>query len=178
MKKVLLFVVAALMLVLGACSESDVKTGGTPNSTEKKTTTTETKPAPKVDNSKTIDASKQVVNVVGMQVGLGQIKISEDKIEVGVNLANTTNQKLTFYPDQGHLVVGDMQLDSNMFMEQGKIGGEVEGGVKQQAVLVFPAPDGKKIDMKSVTSIKLTFGDVITADYMTNKPVEFTVPVQ
>lgn len=111
-------------------------------------------------------------------MGLGDIKILEDKIEVGVNITNTTTKKLIFYPDQGHLVIGDMQLDSNMFMESGKIGGEVEAGVKENAVLVFPAPDGKKIDVKSVTQIKVLFGDVTTDDFMTNKPVEFTIPVK
>lgn len=170
--------VLAIGIGLAGCGSSDIKTGGTPNSTEKKTETTAQSAPKKDDGSKTVSASNQSVNVLGMQVGLGDIKISADKIEVGVNLTNTTNKKLTFYPDQGHLVVGDMQLDSNMFMESGKIGGDVEGGVKQNAVLVFPAPDGKKIDVKSVTQVKLIFGNVTTDDFTQNQPVEFTVPVQ
>jgi hypothetical protein len=178
MKKLLVLLSVLLLVVLGACSNSDVKTGGTGNSTEKKTETKPTKETPKEDNIKTIDATSQSINAAGMQVGLGEIQIQEDKISVGINLANTTNQALTFYPDQGHLVIGDMQLDANLFMTNGDIGGEVQGGVKQDGVIEFLAPEGKKIDVKTVTQIKIFFGDVVTADYMTNKPVEFTIPVQ
>jgi hypothetical protein len=112
-----------------------------------------------------------------MQVGLGEIKIAEDKISVGINLSNTTNEALTFYPDQGHLVIGDMQLDANLFMTDGEIGGEVQSGVKQQAVIIFTMEDGKKIDINKVKEIKLMFGDVVTEDYMTSKEVNFVVPV-
>jgi major membrane immunogen (membrane-anchored lipoprotein) len=178
MKKFLVLLSVLLLVVLGACSNSDVKTGSTGNSTEKKTETNPTKETPKVDNTKTVDATSQSVNAAGMQVGLGEIKIQEDKISVGINIANTTNAVLNFYPDQGHLVIGDMQLDANMFMTEGDIGGDVQGGVKQDAVLVFTVPEGKKIDIKTVTQLKLILGDVVTADYMTNKPVEFIVPVK
>jgi hypothetical protein len=178
MKKLFVLLSVLLVLVLGACGSSDVKTGGTGNTTEKKTETKPTKEASKEDNIKKVDATAQKVNAAGMQVGLGEIKIEEDKISVGINLVNTTNAVLNFYPDQGHLVVGDMQLDSNMFMTEGDIGGEVQGGVKQDAVIVFTVPEGKKIDVKSVTQVKLVFGDVVTADYMTTKPVNFIIKVK
>jgi hypothetical protein len=71
-----------------------------------------------------------------------------------------------------------MQLDANMFMTEGDIGGELQGGVKQDAVIVFTVPEGKKIDVKAITQLKLILGDVTTEDYMTSKPVEFTVPVK
>jgi hypothetical protein len=178
MKKLLVLLSVLLLVALGACSSSDVQTGGTGNSTEKKTETKPTKETPKEDNTKKIDASSQSINAAGMQVGLGEIKIAEDKISVGINLANTTNEALTFYPDQGHLVIGDMQLDANLFMTDGEIGGEVQGGVKQQAVVEFLPPEGKKIDVNTVKEIKLFFGDVVTADYMTTKEVNFVIPVQ
>lgn len=178
MRRALVLLSTTLLLGLGACASSDVSTGGSANSAEKKTTTTASKPATTEENVKKFSGSTISADVLGMHVGLGDIKISEDKIEVGVNLKNTTDKKLSFYPDQGKLVVGDMQLDANMFMTSGKIGGDVEGGVKQDAVLVFPAPEGKKIDVKSISQVKLIFGDVTTADFMQNKPVELTVPVK
>jgi hypothetical protein len=178
MKKGIVVLSTLLLLGLGACSSSDVQTGGTGNSTEKKTETNTTKETPKEDNSKKVDASKQTINAAGMQVGLGEIKITEDKISVGINLANTTKEALTFYPDQGHLVIGDMQLDANLFMTEGDIGGEVQSGVKQEGVIEFLAPEGKKIDVNTVKEIKLFFGDVVTADYMTTKEVNFVIPVQ
>lgn len=178
MKKLLMGLSLGMVLVLGACGSSDVETGGTGNSTEKKEVAEAPKETKQEENVKSIDATSQVVTAAGMQVGLGEIKIAEDKISVGINLQNTTNAALNFYPDQGQLVVGDMQLNANMFMTSGEVGGEVQGGVKQEGVIEFLAPEGKKLDINTITQIRLIFGDVVTADYMTSEPVEFTVTAQ
>lgn len=177
MKKLLVLLSILSMFVLGACSESDVSTGGEGNSTEKKTESKE-KAKPKEETGKKVDASSQSVEAAGMKVGLGEVKITKEKISVGVNLENTTDQMLTFYPDQGKSVIGDMQLEANLFMTSGSIGGEVAGGVKQEGVIEFLAPEGKTIDVDAVKEVKLMFGDVITEDFMTSKKVDFTVPVE
>lgn len=178
MKKLLIFLSVLFLSLLAACSESDVSTGGEGNSVEKKEEATEPKEEAKEESGKTVDATSQTVTVLGMKVGLGEIKIAEDKISVGVNLENTTNKALSFYPDQGQLVAGDMQLDANLFLTSGDIGGDVQGGVKQEGVIEFLAPEGKTIDPNVVTEVKLIFGDVTTDDFMQSEPVEFTVPVQ
>jgi hypothetical protein len=175
MKKLLMVLSASAIMVLGACSESDVSTGGSGNTTEKKLEAKETK---KEDTGKTIDATNQKVEAAGMKVGLGEVKVTADKISVGINLENTTDKALSFYPDQGKMVIGDMQLDANMFMTSGSVGGDVQSGVKQEGVIEFLAPEGKKIDVKTVKQIKLVFGDVVTEDYMTTEPVNFTVEVK
>lgn len=175
MKK-LLFLLSASLLVLGACGNSDVSTGGDGNSTEKKETAKQE--TPKEESGKTIDATNQTITASGMKVGLGEIKLTEDKISVGMNLENTTDKVLSFYPDQGKLVVGDMQLEANMFMTSGSVGGDVEGGVKQEGVVEFLAPEGKTIDVKAIKELKIKFGDVTTEDFMTTKPVSFNVPVK
>ncbi|MBD1379150.1 hypothetical protein [Metabacillus arenae] len=177
MKKLLILLSALLLLILGACGSSDVSTGGEGNSTEaKKEGQKEEKKVE--EGTKTIDATSQTVEAAGMKVGLGEIKISKDKIEVGVNLENTSDGVLHFYPDQGSAVIGDMQIDSNMFMTDGDLGGEVQPSVKQDGVLQYLAPDGKEIDVNAISEIKLIFGEVNTDDYMTNEKVEFTVPVK
>ncbi|QGQ46627.1 hypothetical protein [Metabacillus sediminilitoris] len=180
MKKLLVLLTALLLLVLGACGNSEVSTGGDGNSTEKKEETTEQveNDEPKEETGKTVDASAQSVEAAGMKVGLGEIKIADDKISVGINLENTTDGALSFYPDQGSAVIGDMQLSANMFMTSGSVGGDVQGGVKQEGVIEFLPPEGKTIDTEAITEIKLVFGDVATEDFMTVKPVEFTVPVK
>ncbi|EIJ79176.1 hypothetical protein PB1_16504 [Bacillus methanolicus PB1] len=180
MKKKILFVTALLSLglVLAGCGSSDVSTGGTGNSTEKKEESNSETKEVKKDSGKTIDATAHTTDVLGMKVALGEIKITEDKISVGMNLENTSDAALSFYPDQGQLVVGDMQLNANMFMTTGEIGGDVQGGVKQEGVIEFLAPEGKKIDVNAVKELKLLFGDITTADFMQSKPVEFVVPVQ
>lgn len=136
----------------------------------------------KDDGSKKVDASKQSAEALGMKVNLGDVKIMKDKINVGLNIENTTDKVLTFYPDQGNAVIGSMQLSANMFLTDGEVGGEVggevQGGVKQEGVLEFTAPEGKEIDVDSVKEIKLNFGEVITEDFMNNKAVSITVPVK
>jgi hypothetical protein len=177
MKKLLVLLSVLSMFLLGACSESDVSTGGEGNSTEKKTESKE-KAKPKEDSGKKVDASSQSVEAAGMKVALGEVKITKDKISVGINLENTTDKVLSFYPDQGSSVIGDMQLAANMFLTDGTVGGDVQGGVKQEGVLEFLPPEGKTIDVDAVKEIKLLFGDVMTEDFMTTEKVEFVVPVK
>ncbi len=174
-KLLVLFLALGLTLALAACgSTEDVSTGAekTKESSDSK------KKSNKSDGSKKIDASNQKTEVLGMKVNLGDVKIMKDKINVGINIENTTNSVLNFYPDQGKAVIGDMQIEANLFMTDGSIGGEVEGGVKQDGVIQFLAPDGKEIDVKGIKEIKLKFGDVTTEDFMKNKDVSFTIPVK
>lgn len=183
MKKLLISVfVLVFGAALTACGSSDVSTGGAGNSTEKKESAEETSAEEKeeapAEDGKTIDATAQAVDALGLKVGLGEVKIAEDKISVGINLENTKDEVLSFYPDQGSAVIGDMQLSANMFMTSGSVGGDIQGGVKQEGVIEFLAPEGKKIDTAAITEIKMIFGDVTSADFMNTQPVEFTLPVQ
>ncbi|MBL4987260.1 MULTISPECIES: lipoprotein [Bacillus] len=172
-----LFLALGLTFTLAACgSTEDVSTGA---SKEKESTSTKTQSKNKKDDgSKKINASKHKTTAQGMKVNLGEIKIMKDKINVGMNIENTTDKVLNFYPDQGKVVAGSMQLDANMFMTDGDIGGEVEGGVKQDGVIQFLAPEGKEINIKNIKELKLKFGDVTTDDYMNSKDVTFTVKVK
>lgn len=160
------------LALLTGCSESDVNTGAA----EPKQATTAKAEAPK-EEGKRFNAN-QSITAAGMIVNIAEVKITDSAISVGVNLENTAEGTLSFYPDQGQLVVGDMQLDANMFMTSGDIGGEVMAGVKQDAVIEFLAPDGKTLDPAAITELKLNFGDVMTEDFMTSEPVVFTVPVK
>lgn len=168
---VVLFIVVA---IASSGGEEKVSTG-----TETKTAaTTGSEEKPKDDGSKKIDASTQSVDALGLKVGLGEIKISKDKIQVGINVENTTDKKVTFYPDQGSAVIGNMQLDANLFLTDGDVSGDILGGVKKEAVLEFLAPDGKEIDVNAVTEVKLMFGDVFEDETFTTQDVSFTIPVQ
>lgn len=88
-----------LALVLAACSSTDDVSTGSSDSKDKKTEET------KDDGSKKVDASKQSAEALGMKVNLGDVKIMKDKINVGLNIENTTDKVLTFYPDQGNAVI-------------------------------------------------------------------------
>lgn len=191
MKKYIFILFIALIFILAACEESGVSTGGEGNSVEKDTTETESAEAAEETESepaeeeeeesgsgKLVDATSYTTEAAGMKVGLGEIKIEEDGISVGINSENTTDGVLMFYPDMGQVVVGDMQMDANMFFTEGDIGGEVQGGVKQDAVIKFVAPEGKTIDVDAVSEIRLLLDEVMTEDFMTTEPVEFTVTVE
>jgi hypothetical protein len=166
----------ALVIIIAIFSSSDEDKVSTGSKTE--STTTNAKETPKDDGSKKVDASNQNVTAEGLKVGLGEIKILDSKIQVGINVENTKSNKVTFYPDQGSAVIGNMQLDANIFLTDGDVSGDIQGGVKKEAVLEFLAPDGKKIDVKNVKEIKLMFGDVFDDKTMNAKDVSFTVPVQ
>lgn len=168
---IIVIVVLVIILAMFSGGGDEVSTGADTGSSNKEEQKTET-------GTKTVDATSQTTEAAGMKVALGEIKISKDKLEVGINIENTTDGQLMFYPDQGSAVVGDMQLDANMFLTDGSIGGDVQGGVKQEGVLEFLAPEGKEIDIEAIKEIKLIFGDVVTEDFMTTKAVEFTVPVK
>ncbi|WP_340639584.1 hypothetical protein [Bacillus atrophaeus] len=173
MKKwLVLFMSLGLTLALAACGSTDDVSTGSSDSKDKKT---EEK---KDDGSKKVDASSQSTEVLGMKVSLGDVKIMKDKINVGLNIENTTDKALSFYPDQGNAVIDSMQLSANMFLTDGEVGGDVQGGVKQEGVLEFSAPEGKEIDVDSVKEIKLNFGDINTEDFMNTKSVTLTVPVK
>jgi hypothetical protein len=169
-----LIVLIIIIAIFSSGNDDKVSTG---SKTESSTTNKKSE-TPKDDGSKKVDASNQNVTAEGLKVGLGEIKILDSKIQVGINVENTKSNKVTFYPDQGSAVIGNMQLDANLFLTDGDISGDIQGGVKKEAVLEFLAPDGKKIDVKNVKEIKLMFGDVYDDKTMNTKDVSFTVPVK
>ncbi|OMF61886.1 hypothetical protein BK139_05035 [Paenibacillus sp. FSL R5-0490] len=154
--------------------DEPVSTGTDSGSTEK----AKSDDKPIDDGSKKVDASDQSTDAAGLIVALGEVKISSDKIQVGINVENTTENKLSFYPDQGSAVIGDIQLDANMFLTDGDVSGEIQGGVKKEAVLEFLTPDGKEIDVNSIKEVKLMLGDVFNDTTFESKPVNFTIPIK
>lgn len=163
-----------LVIVLALIGGEDEKPATGTTSSESKTEATKTE----ATDTKTVDASTQVVEANGLKVGLGEIKISKDKIQVGVNVENTGANSVTFYPDQGSAVVGNMQLDANMFLTDGDVSGDIQSGVLKEGVIEYLAPEGKEIDVATLTEIKLVFGDVFDDTSFESKEVTFTVPVK
>ncbi|MGG1073116.1 hypothetical protein ABE178_25355 [Priestia megaterium] len=159
---------------LAACSETDVKTGGSNNTEGKKTEQAED--TKKEDGKKFNAGISQEVN--GLKINIAEVKITDEQIQVGLNLENATQQKLTFYPDQGNAIVGDMQLTANMFSGSGNVSGDVNAGVKMDGVIVYDTPDGKTIDVNKITEIKLDMGDVFNEESFDAKNATITIPVK
>ena len=121
-------------------------------------------------------AVSQTVN--GLNINIAEVKIEKDKVSIGMNVTNPTQQKLTFYPDQGSIVIGDMQLEANMFMGTGDVSGDVNAGVKRDGVIVFTVPEGKQLDIASVKEIKLNFGNVYNDSTYKSQEANISVPVK
>lgn len=168
MKKLVLSLVLVGALVgLVGCGPDDVDTGVGEQKAE----------AEKPDGDEKRFKANKSTEVLGVKVNIAEVVIESDRIEVGMNLENTNSDQVTWFPDQdGKAIVGDKQLNANMFMGD-SIGGEIAGGVKQNGVLVFLANDKDKIDPKSVKEIKLDLGEITTHDYMKSKKVQFTLKV-
>ncbi|MEK4093277.1 hypothetical protein [Viridibacillus sp. FSL H8-0110] len=47
-----------------------------------------------------------------------------------------------------------------MFLTDGDVSGDIQSGVKKEAVLEFLVPEGKELDVKNIKEIKLNFGDI------------------
>ena len=169
---ILLVVLLIIVGITGGDDNNNVSTGN--NNSDQNTTQNQDKE----NGTKTIDASSQQTTAQGLKIGLGDIRIEKDKIKVGINVENTTDGSLTFYPDQGSAVIGDIQLEANMFLTDGDVSGDILSGVKKEAVIEFLVPEGKTIDVNSVKEIKLILGNVTTEDYMSREDVSFTVPVK
>ena len=167
-----LIVLVVILAMIGG--EDDKPSTGTTN--DNGTTDNGSKPK-EAAGTKTIDATAQVVEANGLKVALGEIKITKNKIRVGVNVENTGANSVSFYPDQGSAVVGNMQLDANLFLTDGDVSGDIQSGVLKEGVIEYLVPDGKEIDVASLTEIKLVFGDVFNDTTFETKEVTFTVPV-
>lgn len=161
--------------LLVGCAPSDVQTGGNNDVATNSAPQTEAK---KDDGSKKFHAGTSAEGL-GLKVNIAEIKIGSDKIEVGMNIQNNNQHAMTWYPDQeATIVVGDMQLDSNMFMGSGKLGGDIEAGVKKDGVLVFPVAEGKTLDVAKVANLKLKVGEVHSPDFMQTEEISFDIPVK
>lgn len=122
--------------------------------------------------------ASETTEVLGVKVNIAEVVIKPDKLEVGMNLENTNPDEVNWYPDQeGKAIIGDKQLDANMFMG-GDIGGEISGGVKQDGVLVFPTPNNSKLNPEEIKEIQLNLGEITSSDFTKSDKVQIKVEVK
>ncbi len=169
-KKLLVGLLVGLIIItlIGCGAPSGVKTGSEGSSTKPETSTKQ------AENAKKVAVNKEFT-VNGLKVVIGEVKVEEKRILVGMTIKNETNDKLSFYPDQGNVVVGNMQLDANMFMTEGKVSGDIQPGVEKSGVVVFMAPEGKTLSPKEVTSITLHLGNVFNENSFSSKSFDVTL---
>jgi hypothetical protein len=162
-------------LVATACAApTDVKTGGSNNVTADKPKATASKEQKTPQKRFNANFSK---DFDGVKLNVAEIVIKPDRIEVGLNYQNSNNQKVSFFPDQGNVVVGDLQLNVDPLTDSRLTTGEVAPGVKTDGVLVFLPPTGKQLDLKKVSELKFDLGDVTPDDFSGTTKVNFTISV-
>mgnify|MGYP003393085867 CR=1 FL=1 len=110
----------------------------------------------------------------GLDVTIGEIAIEPGKITVGMTLKNPTKETLTAFPDQGDLLIGSKQLESNLFMATGKLGGEIHAGIEKSGSLAFLDPNNS-VDPSTLTSIDLKLGTVYGKSLMKTTDVHWTI---
>lgn len=158
-----LFILLALILV--AC-------GGAPSSADTGSGSGNDQPAT-AEGGGQEQAAEQAANearhkinkdyeVNGLKITIGEVVVQKDRVIVGMTVNNPGKEAISFYPDmEGTVVIGDMQLDANPFLTEGKVSGEIQGGVKQEGVVHFLAPEGKELAPAEVKEIKLNLGEII-----------------
>lgn len=114
----------------------------------------------------------------GVKVNVAEIVIKEDRVEVGINYQNNRSKKINWFPDQGQLLIGDMQLNVDILTQTGLTTGEIVPGAKSEGVLTFIPPAEKKIDISKVKELKFHLGEIISEDFMSQTKVDFTIPVK
>jgi hypothetical protein len=158
-----------VFLALGSGDDSGVDRGS-----DSSGQTTSSAGQEETEDSKTKYQVMQEYDVNGLIIIIGEVEVQSDKILVGITVKNNSSNKLSFYPDQGSLVIGSMQLDSNMFMSEGNASGEIMPGVEKTAVIYFTTPEGNTIpEDKTIT---LYLGDVYNVDTYASSN-DFTVTI-
>jgi hypothetical protein len=166
-------IVLIIAIAIFSGNDEEVSTG-----TKNEVSTTTNKEAkPENANEKKFTAGI-TKTVGGLVINIADIKITEDKIVVGMNFENTTQSKLTFYPDQGNAIVGSMQLSANMFMGSGEISGDINSKVKMDGTIEYLAPEGKTLDVKSIKELKLDMGDVYNDSSYDATNATIVIPVK
>jgi hypothetical protein len=173
--KIPMWAMLALFLIfsLEACSadSEDVSTGSE-----------EPESSASNNEKKSENVKKYSINqdfqVNGLNIKIGDIKVQSDKIIVGLTLKNNTKDKLSFYPDQGNVVVGSMQLDADLFGGNGDVGGDIQAGVEKSGVIEFITPDGKSLNPNEVKEVELHFGEVFNENSLNSSSFDQKINLQ
>jgi len=117
-------------------------------------------------------------NFGGLSLKIAEIQIEENRILVGMTITNNSGSTLSFYPDQGNVVTGNMQLDANMFGGEGDASGEIQPGVQKSAVIHFDVPKGQALTPSEVKEVRLHFGDVFNRDEFESTKCDITINIE
>jgi hypothetical protein len=161
-----------LMVFLVACedleqSSDTISTGGGNDVTAEQPAQNEKKLMPNLTET-----------IKKVKVHIAEVRISPDYIKVGLNYEHTGTQQVSWYPDQGHMMVGDLQLQVDIMENHGLVVGEIAPGAKSDGVITYRPQGERKLDVEKITKIRLDLDEIMPEDLSGSKKVSFEIPIQ
>lgn len=154
-------VAAAICFVafIGMIFTADVDEVETTSTTETSEESTEVEPE---EESEGIYEINETYEVNGLTIDISTIEVSDDDVKIAMKLTNNSENTLSFYPDQGDIIIGNKQVGANMFMTDGDVSGDIHAGVEKSGVIRFILDDDISAD--DIEEITLKLGDVYNED--------------
>lgn len=178
MKKYLTLVLLLSFLLIGILSACDDGGEGesnesTTNESASETSETNTE---EEENSGIVEVN-ETYNVNGLDITIENIEITDDKVRVAMTIANNSDTTKTFYPDQGFLVVGNKQVEADIFATEGDLSGDIFGGVEKSGVVIFNVADSG-INFDEASEINLRLGDVFDEESFNAEEFAETIAIK
>ena len=181
MKKYLTLVLLLSFLLIGILSACDDGGEGesnesTTNESASETSEMSVNAEEEEENSGIVEVNK-TYNVNGLDIKIENIEITDDKVRVAMTIANNSDTTKTFYPDQGFLVVGNKQVEADIFATEGDLSGDIFGGVEKSGVVIFNVADSG-INFDEASEIVLRLGDVFDEESFNAEEFAETIAIK
>ena len=181
MKKYLTLVLLLSFLLIGILSACDDGGEGesnesTTNESASETSEMSVNAEEEEENSGIVEVNK-TYNVNGLDIKIENIEITDDKVRVAMTIANNSDTTKTFYPDQGFLVVGNKQVEADIFATEGDLSGDIFGGVEKSGVVIFNVADSG-INFDEASEIVLRLGDVFDEESFNAEEFSETIAIK
>src|SRR5690606_18479540 len=178
MTKLIMLLFSALLIgILSACDDGGEGESNESTTNESASETSEmTVNAEEEENSGFVEVN-ETYNVNGLDIKIENIEITDDKVRVAMTIANNSDTTKTFYPDQGFLVVGNKQVEADIFATEGDLSGDIFGGVEKSGVVIFNVADSG-INFEEASEIVLRLGDVFDEESFNAEEFAETIAIK
>lgn len=177
MKKLIMLLFSALLIgILTACDDGGEGESNESTTNKSASETSEMSVNAEEENSGIVEVNK-TYNVNGLDIKIENIEITDDKVRVAMTIANNSDTTKTFYPDQGFLVVGNKQVEADIFATEGDLSGDIFGGVEKSGVVIFNVADSG-INFDEASEIVLRLGDVFDEESFNAEEFAETIAIK
>lgn len=182
MKKLIMLLFSVLLIgILSACDDGGEGESNESTTNESASETSETNTEEEEKEEASVDSGivevNKTYNVNGLDIKIENIEITDDKVRVAMTIANNSDTTKTFYPDQGFLVVGNKQVEADIFATEGDLSGDIFGGVEKSGVVIFNVADSG-INFDESSEIVLRLGDVFDEESFNAEEFAETIAIK